>query len=189
VRRALPLVAIVFVFAPSLNPGLSAQSAAVGASYTFLSLTYPDQIPSGFGAWFSRDLAGSALGVDVGMNFFPEDHPIIGRQTEFLAGLRSGIRTGKIGVFGRLRPGVVHYSERFIAPDIACIAIFPTPEACLIESTNFALDLGGSVEFYPARAALVRIDVGDTVIRFDRSGLDPAWKNNFQLAAGAGLRF
>jgi hypothetical protein len=190
VRRFRSMVGVLTFFATCLSPQLlQAQSAAVGASYTFLSLTYPDQMPNGLGAWFSWDASGSALGLDFAINTFPEDHPIIGRQTELLAGVRSGIRIGKVGVFARLRPGIVHFSERFIAPDIACIAIFPTPEACLIESTNFVVDVGGTVEFYPTRSALIRIDVGDTLIRFDRSGLDPSWKNNFQFAAGAGVRF
>jgi hypothetical protein len=146
-------------------------------------------MPNGLGGWLSWDLAGAAVGFDVAANIFPEDHPIIGRQTQFLAGVRSGARMGKLGLFGRMRPGLVHFSERFLAPDIACIAIFPTPEACLIDATNFALDLGGIVELYPSRSTLVRIDIGDTLIRFNRSALDPAWKHNFQFAAGGGVRF
>jgi hypothetical protein len=189
VRRFLSVVGIVLLLFGSVNSVLSAQSAAVGASYTLLSLTYPDDIAHGFGGWISWDGAGGLIGLDVGINGFPDDHPTVGRQTQLLAGVRSGIRTGKVGVFGRLRPGIVHFSRRFIAPDIGCIAIFPTPEACLAKSNNFALDLGGTVEFYPSSASLVRIDLGDTLIRFERTALDPSWKNNFQFAAGAGLRF
>lgn len=189
-RRFRSTVGTFLFLAISLSPGLpQAQSAAAGGSYTLLSLTYPDQMPNGLGGWLSRDLAGAAVGLDVAANVFPEDHPIIGRQTQFLAGLRSGVRMGKVGLFGRMRPGLVHFSERFLAPDITCIAIFPPPEACLIDATNFALDLGGIVELYPSRSTIVRIDVGDTLIRFNRSELDPAWKHNFQFAAGAGVRF
>ena len=189
-RRAQSIVGLLVFLAIAFSPQLpSAQSAAVGGSYTLLSLTYPDQMPNGLGAWLSWDLAGSAVGLDLAANVFPEDHPIIGRQTQFMAGVRSGIRLGKVGLFGRIRPGLVHFSERFLAPDIGCIAIFPTPEACLVDPTNFALDVGGSVELYPTRSAIVRIDVGDTLIRFGRTALDPAWKHNFQFAAGGGVRF
>jgi hypothetical protein len=188
VRRSFVVVAIVFVLSPL---ALQAQNASAGASYTLLSLTYPDQIPHGIGGWFSWDFAdtGLTIGADAAINFFPEHHPIIGRQTQAMAGIRSGIRVGPVGAFMRVRPGLVHFSERFFAPDIACILIFPPPESCLIESTNAALDLGGTVEMYLTRRSVVRIDVGDTLIRFARSQRDAAWKHNFQLSAGAGVRF
>src|SRR5947209_2952654 len=35
--------------------------------------------------------------------------------------------------------GVGVFSDRFIAPGIVCIAIVPTPESCLVDSTNLAL--------------------------------------------------
>ena len=187
-RRLLPVLAFLILLSPALN----AQRASVGASYTLLSLTYPDQIPSGFGGWLAWDFgnaAGVVVGLDVGANLFPEDHPLIGRQTQLLAGIRGGVRTSRVGAFGRLRPGLVHFSERFFAPDIACVLIFPPPESCLIDATNPALDVGGTLEVYPAPRAVVRIDAGDTLIRFRRGALDPAWKHNLQFSAGAGLRF
>ena len=187
VRRA----SVVFAILSLLSPALHAQNASAGASYTLLSLTYPDQIPDGIGGWFTWDLAdaGPTIGADVGINFFPENHPVIGRQTQALAGVRGGIRFGRVGAFARVRPGLLHFSERFFAPDIVCILIFPPPESCLIESTNAALDLGGIVEMYPTTRSVVRIDVGDTLIRFARSQQDAVWKHNLQLSAGAGVRF
>ena len=160
-----------------------AQEMTVGASYTLLSLTYPDQIPNGFGGWLTWRF------VDLGVNFFPEDHPIIGRQTQLVAGVRGGVRTDRFGAFARVRPGMIHFSERFFAPDIVCVAIFPPPESCLIDSTNFTVDLGGTVELYPSPRTVVRVDVGDSVVRFARTGQDAAWRHNFQLAAGGGFRF
>jgi hypothetical protein len=148
-------------------------------------------MPNGFGGWFAWDLAstGPTVGLDVGVNFFPEDHPIIGRQTQLLAGVRSGIRTDRFGAFGRVRPGLVHFSERFFAPDTVCILIFPPPESCLVDATNLAIDLGGTLEVYPTPRSVVRVDVGDTLIRFARTRQDAVWKHNLQVAAGAGLRF
>jgi hypothetical protein len=187
VRRASVVLALPLL----LSPVLHAQTASAGASYTLLSLTYPDQIPNGFGGWFTWDLAaaGVTIGADVGVNVFPEDHPIIGRQTQVLGGVRSGIRTDRIGAFARVRPGLLHFSERFFAPEIVCILIFPPPESCLIEATNLAVDFGGTVELYPTGRSVVRVDLGDTLIRFSRSRQDAVWKHNFQFAAGAGLRF
>ncbi len=160
-----------------------AQDTTVGASYTLLSLSYPDQIRHGFGGWLTWRF------VDVAVNVFPEDHPVIGRQTQLLAGVRGGLRTDRFGAFARVRPGLVHFSETFFAPEIACIAIFPTPETCLIDPTNVALGLGGTLEVYPTAGSLVRVDFGDTLIRFARSQQDPVWRHNFQFSAGGGFRF
>jgi hypothetical protein len=174
-------VAIVLACLPAAP--LRAQSTAIGASYSLLSLTYPDQIPNGFGGWVTWRF------VDVAAHLFPEDHPIIGRQTQLLAGGRAGLQRGGFGAYARVRPGLIHFSERFLAPDIGCVAVFPTPEACLIDRTNFALDFGGTVELLPTPRTVVRVDVGDTLIRFNRTELDPVWRHNFQLSAGAGVRF
>ncbi len=186
-RRASVVLAFIYLCSPALH----AQNASAGASYTLLSLTYPDQIPNGIGGWVTWDVAdsGPTVGADVGINVFPENHPIIGRQTQALAGVRGGIRVGRVGTFARMRPGLVHFSERFFAPDVVCILIFPPPESCLIEATNAALDLGGTIEVYPTARSVVRIDVGDTLIRFARGQQDAIWKHNFQLSAGAGVRF
>lgn len=186
-RRSLLVLASVLI----LSPALHAQSASVGASYTLLSLTHPDEMPHGFGGWLAWDSAstGPVGGLDVGVNVFPEDHPIIGRQAQALAGARAGIRTDRFGAFARVRPGVLHFTERFFAPDTVCILIFPTPESCLTDSNNFVLDLGGTLEVYATRRSVIRVDLGDTLIRFARADRDPAWKHNLQFAAGAGFRF
>jgi hypothetical protein len=186
VRRA----SLVFAIVSLLSPAVHAQHASAGAVYTLLSLTYPDQMPNGIGGWFSWDFGATGLvaGADAAINVFPENHPIVGRQTQALAGVRGGARVGRVGAFARVRPGVVHFSQRFFAPETVCILIFPPPESCLIES-NGAVDLGGTVEVYPTARSIVRIDVGDTLIRFARSRQDAAWKHNLQLSAGAGVRF
>jgi hypothetical protein len=177
------LLLVVLGLLPLTAAPARAQEAAAGASYTFVSLTYPDQIPNGFGGWLTWRF------LDIGANFFPEDHPVIGRQTQVRAGARAGIRLGRVAAFARVRPGFVHFTERFLAPDIGCVALFPPPEACLIDATNFALDIGGTVEVSPSARTVIRVDIGDTLIRFNRSELDPAWRNNLQIAAGGGVRF
>jgi hypothetical protein len=67
--------------------------------------------------------------------------------------------------------------------------------------------VGGVFEIYPSRRTLIRFDVGDTIIRFDRrnvAAVDPALpptarmvtftvseetKHNLQASAGFGFRF
>jgi hypothetical protein len=174
---------VVFAIVALLALPVRAQETTVGASYSLLSLTYPDQIPNGFGGWLTWRF------LDVGANVFPGNHPIIGRQAQLVAGVRGGVQLAGVGAYARLRPGLMHFSERFMAPGIGCVAVFPPPEACLIDATNFALDLGGTLEFAPTARTVIRIDAGDTLIRFDRTELDPAWRHNLQVSAGAGLRF
>lgn len=162
---------------------------AVGATYSALALESPDQTGSGVGGWLTWD-GTPWLGFDVGVNIFPEEDELVGRQFQLLAGIRSGLRRDGWAAFGRARPGLVHFTERFIAPDTVCIAIFPPPEGCLAEKNNFALDLGGTLEFYPSESTVVRIDAGDTMIRFSRDAAgDSTWTNNFQFSAGLGFRF
>jgi len=173
----------IFFLLVCLAAPARAQSGAVGASYTFLSLTYPDQIPNGFGGWATWRF------IDLTANLFPEDHPIVGRQVQLLGGVRGGFRGERVGAYLRLRPGLVHFTERFYAPDTVCILIFPPPESCLIEGTNAAVDVGGTAEITPPGRLVIRVDVGDTLIRFGREGRDAVWKHNLQLAAGAGVRF
>jgi hypothetical protein len=187
VRRAC----VVFLFLACLSPAVHAQSGSAGATYTLLSVTYPDQLPNGFGGWLSWDFNRTAFiaGADLGVSFFPEDHPIIGRQTQLLAGVRAGVRAGGFAAFARVRPGFVHFSEQFFSPETVCILIFPPPESCLIEATNLAFDLGGTIEVYPTPRSLLRFDLGDTMIRFSRDQQDAVWKNNLQFSAGVGVRF
>jgi len=52
--------------------------------------------------------------------------------------------------------------------------------------TRFALDLGGVIEFYPSRRFVLRVDLGDTVIRNSQPGRT---SHNFQFGAGIGIRF
>jgi hypothetical protein len=68
--------------------------------------------------------------------------------------------------------------------------------------TNFAFDMGGVVEYYLSPRAIVRVDIGDTLVRFktvgptqvvvglDSSVLTPAQTiHNFQFSIGLGWRF
>ena len=63
---------------------------------------------------------------------------------------------------------------------------------------NFALDLGGVVEFYPAKRAIIRVDAGDTLVHYqDRVFgtfsnpilVNGGFKSNFQVSVGFGWRF
>ena len=66
--------------------------------------------------------------------------------------------------------------------------------------TEFTLDAGGVVEFYPSRRITLRVDVGDTIIYYGETFFFvelPVGKvtrpavttHNLQLNAGIGFRF
>jgi hypothetical protein len=141
------------------------------------------------------------FGVEFETSFFPrnlgESVAFSSHRSEMFFGIKAGQRIGKLGFFGKARPGFIHFSEAPRA--MVCILIYPPPLECSIASkgmTNFALDFGGIVETYPSRHLVIRADFGDTMIRFngpalvDNEGLVGDFnKHNFQINAGVGLRF
>jgi hypothetical protein len=180
-------VAVAFAAAVLLSIPAHAQSTQVGAHYSALAQEYPDQSRSGVGGFFVYSPV-AWLGVDASTSVF-FDEPIGGYAWQVLVGPRLGVSWRDLALFGRVRPGFVRFSERFGKPNIACILIFPPPEACLAPHTNFSLDLGGTVEVPLNAATVLRFDLGDTLVRYDRNDLDAEWMHNLQFAAGVGWRF
>jgi hypothetical protein len=139
------------------------------------------------------------VAVEGEINFFPKNYPearpgrssLSGQQTQGLFGLKAGMRSSRAGVFGKVRPGYMRFGQ---APEpLVCIAVFPPPFECEIARgrTEFALDLGGVVEFYPSRHTVVRFDLGDTVVNFRGPFFEGRrfTTHNLQFNAGAGFRF
>ena len=128
------------------------------------------------------------VALEAEMNFFPREGDGqffggFGRMTQGLFGVKAGVRGEKVGVFGKARPGFIHYSS---VPQVICIAAIRAD--CTIDKTNFAFDVGGVVEFYPSRRTVVRFDAGDLVIRRSIVGATRT-THNFQLNSGVGFRF
>jgi hypothetical protein len=168
-------------------PPAAAQTQA-GAHYSGLALDYPDQARHGFGGFFTY-APRPWVGVDVTTAVFPSDD--VGNLAwQLLAGPRAGITLGRIGIFGHVRPGFLRFSERFFAPEIACILIFPPPESCLVPKTNFALGVGGTMEAALPGSTVLRVELGDAMTRYTRDGEEPtSWKHAVNFTVGAGWRF
>lgn len=140
-------------------------------------------------------------------NFFPRNYRKVrsnftgGRLIEGLFGLKAGIRKNKFGVFGKVRPG-------FESSGRAEMAHFPNgngPDArnpfgfVDMRATQFALDVGGVVELYPSKRTLVRVDLGDTIVRYPgipfvqvpagNVVVTSLYSHKFQFSAGVGFRF
>ncbi|MBO0862535.1 MAG: porin family protein [Chloracidobacterium sp.] len=188
-----PVMTALFLVAPA--PNAQAQSQAetpkyeVGVNYTLLRTNGAGLVnstsDSGVGGRVTYNLANS-LSVEGEYNFFPQDGRVnlanlIGinsHKSEGLFGVKYGMRSEKWGIFGKLRPGFVRFSEG-------------TP-AGLGSNTNFALDVGGVLEYYLARSISVRVDLGDTIIRYPDNptfGIGSFTTNNLQLGTGVSFRF
>lgn len=188
----------------------------VGAQFT--TLTKPDfdggRTEAGFGGRFTYNLT-DYLALEAEGNFFP--HRCLtctsgnnGRITEGLFGIKAGRRFNKFGLFAKARPGFVRFGEGVadFIPLPSPPGPFPLFEIRRRPTTNFAVDVGGVLEFYPSRRIVTRFDAGDTIIRygpqtFSTFAFDPTTgattvdtfttpsetRHNFQFSAGVGFRF
>jgi len=141
--------------------------------------------PGGFGGRFAYNFTNN-FAFDAEAAYFPENPSGNFGQTVALAGLRAGIRSESLGVFAKLRPVVVRFGSDF----------FRTYNN---RSQNyFAVDVGASLEFYPSRRVIVRVDLGDTIVPFGDNTISsplppytirPGTTHNLQGSFGIGFRF
>lgn len=147
------------------------------------------------------------LALEAELNFFPRDFRKFttnftgGRMLEGLFGVKAGIRKNRFGVFGKFRPG-------FESSGGAEVPRFlngggPDPQNPFgferIRATQFALDVGGVLEYYPSRRTIVRFDAGDTIVRYPGIEfiqfpqgtlvLTTVYSHKPQFSAGFGFRF
>jgi hypothetical protein len=153
----------------------------------------------GFGGYASYRFYG-ALYLDSDILYFPRSTPRSGPHDggtilEGTFGLKGGIRRNHFGFFGKARPGFNSYSQ-------ALSSINDTGPATVYSygrATNFVLDLGGILEFYPRESGTLRMEVGDTHLYFnDRTVsingtpvISPGGKlqHSIQFIFGYGWRF
>jgi len=140
------------------------------------------------------------VALDAGATFAPADlgdPPFSGSQTEFLFGFRVGPRPRPLSGYVALRGGFVRFSE---APGpLACIAIFPPPLSCVVAAGESppAFQAGAGFEGKVGERALVRIEIGDRLVRmpgpsFDarrEARLEDFWSHELRLSVGAAFLF
>ena len=114
-------------------------------------------------------------------------------MTEGLFGIKLGDHWRHWGLFGKVRPGFIHYNEAWPGGG----ATTPT------SLTRFVWDFGGVVEVYPSLKSLLRFDVGTTFVRYLADYPDPRTsqvgsllstqyytnQSNFQLSTSYSYRF
>jgi hypothetical protein len=116
---------------------------------------------SAFGTTFGYNFT-RAVAFDSTLNFMPGQQGTKA-MVEGLFGVRTGVRTERVGVFAKVRPGFIYYENTL--PQRGA-----TAQGSL---TRFAADLGGIVEYYPKRSTTWRVDVGTTLVRYLTNQPDP----------------
>lgn len=153
----------------------------------------PNTIDLGVGGRFSYNIIDN-FALDVEVNFFPQEDTFEGgRKTQVLFGPKVGVRNEKVGVFAKVRPDLIHFSEF-----LRVIRVVEGPFGVITEQRGtannfFALDLGGVFEVYPLRRIILRFDVGDTIVHYRSLSpreLNPSFtRHNLQFNTGFGIRF
>ena len=172
---------------------------------------FDDRTEPGLGGRFTYNL-NKTFSLEAAGYFFPKECfgcANNGRVIQAVGGLKAGKRFESWGIFGKVRPGVVSFSD-------GEFNIFPTGpvtpttmfEIRSSRVTSFATDIGGVLEFYPSKRIVTRFDFGDTITYFTRRTtntfqFDPVTNSSFvgpfttpartahsfQFVASVGFRF
>jgi len=178
---------------PLHSPG---NKFTVGGQYSLFSSDRgldTERDESGAGGWFTWTF-NKYFGWDSAVSFFPRLVHIAnpqqgGRIFQALSGVRGGIRTGRLGVFGKFRPGIQVYSTTRDNDITFSLSRF----------TDIAFDTGGIFEVYASPRLLFRFDAGNTSIYYRARDIIgphgeqlhvPSFTNStIQVSSGVGFRF
>jgi len=192
------LLVLVFVLGSMVVPGtvIAQERFDAGAHVAVARSSEFDDTDTGIGGWLSWHPTAS-VGADAEMTVYPASFPnengFSSSRIEGLFGVTVGPRLPGVRPFARVRPGFL----AFRGQPVVCILIFPPPLSCELGGrTLFAMDVGGGVELFPTSRAVVRVDVGDRILKYPgpsfrngRATPDSFYSHDFRLSAGAGVRF
>jgi hypothetical protein len=132
--------------------------------------------------------------LDSEVDFFPGSGSSgrNGASRQALVGLKVGYTSRNWGIFSQVRPGII-YSEKSL--ELGSTTVYGS-------ATRFALDLGGTLEYYPSRRGTLRLKMGTTLVHYLQPYTDPdqpptsvlssqyySLQGNFQIATGYLFRF
>lgn len=198
-----------FVLTMPINAQVTDRKLEVGGFFTSITLDdFQERVLPGFATGDStvNGIGGRVtynlnenFAIDGEGSFFPRSHfsnEESGQKMQGFLGVRAGVRNKWIGGFAKARPGVMWFGE--FSSRGSCRSTSFGSICGVSHEKDFALDLGGIVEFYPAERAIVRVDVGNTLIRYPERNLgtsvtpiilDGGFKSNFQVSLGFAWRF
>lgn len=205
---AVLVVACVIAAAPA-SAQQPAQRFEVSAQAAVLRLSDFGATSAGVGGRVTFDLTRWAS-IEGEATFFPDDNVLLPvgdgispaltlriahnrRRADAFLGVKLGVRGNRFGAFAKVRPGFARLTDRgqSCVGEVCALAqmLLVRPEY----RSEFALDFGGVVEFYPSRRLTTRVELGDTVIRH-RSFAPPCWmsectSHNLTTKMGVGYRF
>ena len=132
--------------------------------------------------------------VDSELNYFPGSGGSHGKGSiqEGLVGFKIGHPLRSWGLYGEVRPGIIHYDKALLTEQLVNYQ----------SVTRFVVDVGGVVEYYPSRHGTLRFDMGTTFVRYLTGRADPhqppvsvlsedyiATQGNFHISSGYTYRF
>ena len=201
IRRSLsiPVMVLVFFAGRSDTQGQTLdRKFEVSAVYTTINLQAFESRESGGGIRLAYNI-NKYLAVEAEGNVFDfriGDYPTdewLGAQGQL--GVKMGLRNRRFGLFAKIRPGVVNFPslkvhQRFCFPLQHC-------EDSGRSGNRLAVDAGAVVELYPTRRIIVRLDIGDTMIRFNDDAffgssfmrINDGFSHNAQFSGSVGYRF
>lgn len=94
-------------------------------------------------------------------------HPkagVSGYRVQGFLGARAGVRLGRFGLFAKVRPGFLYFSQDPFGVARAGSTVFDVRWA---DSLEPALDVGGVIEYYTPTGTIIRFDLGDTIVDYD----------------------
>ena len=99
------------------------------------------------------------VGFEVEANRFPVGGAFdVFPATQALFGARIGERIGPLGLYGKIRPGLIRFDRTLYVPNL---------------DTRAALDIGAILELYSRRHVAGRFDLGDTVVWYGSGTVIP----------------
>lgn len=200
--RIVVCAAFVILGAASAAFAQTDPTSDISGQFTVLARGHDDSSSIGVGGRLTVGLSRS-VSIDGEFTFSPHDDVGSGlalaagsgglvykrHRADGLLGIKAGYRGQRLGIFGKVRPGFSKLVNDGVEcrGDVCALVLVVVPEY----RTEFLVDWGAVVELYPAHRWLVRLDVGDTVVRHG-SGSPPCQActtSAVTIKAGVGLRF
>jgi hypothetical protein len=131
----------------------------IGANFTSVRNF---RLPGTVGVGLESDLnLGRHFALDAAVDWLPaksiEGNTVIG-----LFGVKAGVRRERFGYFAKVRPGFLTIDDVFRSSLLSQVPSFINIRFNRL--TEPALDLGGVVEYYPARHWALRWDLSDMLV-------------------------